>query len=142
MPTRKRVLHVDDDPDVREVVAITFELASEIEIAQFSSGPEVLESAADLHADLLLFDVMMPDMSGLELLNRLREEGKFLDVPAVFLTAKASEHDLAALLENGAHKVITKPFDPLSLVDQVTQIIEDCADQKDADQEPSAAAAI
>ena len=111
-----RILYVDDDPDIRHIVALSLSLDPLIEARFAASGEEalaMLKSAA--LPDVAVLDVMMPEMGGLELLDRLRADPATADLPVLFMTARAREADVATYRARGARGVIVKPFDPLSL---------------------------
>lgn len=115
-------MHVEDDADIREIAAMALDMADDMEVEQFPGGAEALEAAPSLAPDILLLDVMMPGMSGEELLRQLREVPKLQSVPAVFMTARAQESEIETLKGLGAADVIVKPFDPMSLADRLREI--------------------
>ena len=117
-----KVLHVEDDVDIREIALIALETVGGLEVAQCSSGAEAIERAPGLAPDLLLLDVMMPGMSGDETLLALRAMPQFAAIPVIFMTAKAQQSEVNRLLELGALDVITKPFDPMTLADELVAI--------------------
>lgn len=123
MTTPLKVLHVDDCDDVRTVVGLTLRSVGGMQVTQSASGPEAIEAMADAEADILLLDVMMPEISGPELLDYLRSKERFRDAPAVFLTAKASPAEIDKLMEAGAAAVITKPFDAMKLPEHLLSIL-------------------
>lgn len=125
MPDLKRVLHIDDEPDIREIVRMSLALVGGLEVEQYPSGEEALDNIADASPDMILLDVMMPNMDGEETYRRIREIDGFADVPIVFMTAKASNTDLDKLRALGAFDVLIKPFDPMSLADQVKALYRD-----------------
>jgi two-component system OmpR family response regulator len=110
-----RVLHVDDDPLMRDVVELSLGIDPVFTPVSCASGAEALAVAADWTPDLILCDVMMPGMDGPAVLARLREHKSSAKIPVVFMTARApaSEHDRLMML--GAIAVIAKPFDPKTL---------------------------
>ena len=114
-----RILYVDDEPDIREIATMALELDPALEVRACASGQEALAVAADWAPDLALLDVMMPDMDGPETLARLRADGMSADVPVVFITARSQERDVERLKALGAAGVIAKPFDPMTLADQL-----------------------
>ncbi|SRR6056297_1810768 len=120
-----RVLHVDDCDDVRTVVGLTLSSVGGMRVTQSASGPEAIEAIAGTEADILLLDVMMPEISGPELLCYLRSIERFRDTPAVFLTAKASAEEIETLMKAGAAAVITKPFDAMKLPEHLVRILEE-----------------
>ena len=106
-----RILHVDDDEDIRALSKMALEMMGGYEVVQFASGEEVLQTRQTLSPQLFLLDYMMPGMSGIELWRELRRIDGLEHVPAVFITAK-SEHAFGEdLIEQGALSVIVKPFD-------------------------------
>ncbi|MCW8842015.1 MAG: response regulator [Rhodobacteraceae bacterium] len=122
MPDLKRIVHIDDEPDIREIVRMSLSLVGGLDVEQYPSGEDALPVIADAKPDLILLDVMMPNMDGEETYRRIREIPGLENTPIVFMTAKASTTDLASLRELGAVDVLIKPFDPMSLADQVRTI--------------------
>jgi CheY-like chemotaxis protein len=118
-----RVLHVDDEPDIRELVEISLSLDPELEIKSCCSGNEALAAAAAWVPDLILMDVMMPVMDGSQTLSHLREHAMTAEIPVVFMTARAQARELAHFLSLGAAGVIPKPFDPMTLAVSVKQYL-------------------
>jgi len=114
-----RVLHVDDEPDIRAIVQIALRLDPEISLQNCGSGADALIVAADKVPDLILLDVMMPDMDGPTTLAHLRESPKTANIPVVFMTARAQPRELKHFLSLGAAGVIAKPFDPMQLAAEV-----------------------
>lgn len=120
----ERVLYVDDEPDIREVVELSLGLNVDLEVHTCGSGETALQLAHDLRPDMILLDVMMPGLDGPTTLRKLREMPDTAHVPVVFMTAKAMPQEIERFLALGAVAVIPKPFDPLSLADQVANIWE------------------
>lgn len=118
----QKILHVDDDPDIREIARIALETVGGFEVTQCDSGTQALTVAPRFAPDLILLDYMMPGMDGAETLKNLRTITMLQDVPVVFMTAKAQEDSRATLLECGATDVVIKPFDPMTLADTIRQI--------------------
>lgn len=117
-----KILHVEDDPDIREIALIALETVGGLTVDQCASGQEALDRAPGLAPDLFLLDVMMPGMNGEETFLALRAMSQFADTPAIFMTAKAQPPEVARLRQLGADEVITKPFDPMTLADQILDI--------------------
>jgi CheY-like chemotaxis protein len=115
----RRILIVDDENDIREVAQISLELVGNFDVIAASSGAEGLERARADQPDAILLDVMMPGMDGPATLARLRADPATKSIPVVFLTAKTQSSERTNLLEHGAAGIITKPFDPLKLPQQV-----------------------
>jgi CheY-like chemotaxis protein len=114
-----RVLHVEDDPDIREVVKMSLALDAGLTVISCSSGPDALAVAADWHPDVILMDAVMPVMDGSEMLAHLRESSRTASIPVVFMTARTQTSDVQHFLALGAAGVIAKPFDPLTLAASV-----------------------
>ncbi len=114
------VLHVDDEPDIREVAALALEMDPEIRVRSAASGREalaVLETT--MPVDIILLDVMMPELDGPSTLEQLRKISAHADTPVIFMTARAQSHELDRFLGLGALAVIIKPFDPMTLAQQL-----------------------
>lgn len=120
--TLSYVVHVEDDPDIRAIAKLALVTVGGLEITQCASGAECLAAIEERIPDLLLLDVMMPDLDGPETLRRLRTLPGMSDIPAVFMTAKAQPEEISGYQALGAIGVIPKPFDPLTLADQVRQL--------------------
>ena len=112
-----RVLHVDDDPLMRDVVELSFDLDPAFMVASCASGDEALAVAAEWTPDLILCDVMMPDMDGPAVLARLRARKGTAEIPVIFMTARAQESETERLTALGAAAVIAKPLDPQALAE-------------------------
>ncbi|MEU3842882.1 response regulator transcription factor [Streptomyces sp. NPDC028635] len=116
---RARVLVVDDDPTVAEVVAGYLTRAG-CAVDRAADGPGALERAARNRPDLVVLDLMLPGMDGLEVCRRIRERGP---VPVIMLTARGDEDDRVLGLEVGADDYVTKPFSPRELVLRVQSVL-------------------
>ena len=115
-----RVLVVDDDVTVREVV-VTYLRAAGHEVDETADGEGALKLLRDQPADLVVLDLMLPGIDGLEVCERLRERGD--DLPVIMLTALGSETDRVIGLERGADDYVTKPFSPRELVLRVDSVL-------------------
>lgn len=114
---RKRILYIEDEADLQWLVKHILESVGGFDVLVCGSGAEGLRRVEGFGPDLILLDVMMPEMDGFSVLRALRARSKGAAVPVVFLTARAQEGD--EYLESGALGVIVKPFAPGGLVDQV-----------------------
>ncbi|MFD2740263.1 response regulator [Sulfitobacter aestuarii] len=114
-----KLLHVEDDADIREIAKMALEISGDFEVMQCVSGQDALDAAEAFAPDVMVLDMMMPGMTGKETLTRLREVAALKDVPAIFMTARAQHAELEELRAMGAADVISKPFDPMSLGDQI-----------------------
>lgn len=117
------ILHVEDDSDIREITEMALSLSGEFAVTQCECGEAALSVAPDQHPDILLLDMMMPGMTGCETLVELRKIPHMTNVPAVFMTARAEHEEISALCSAGAADVIPKPFDPMTLGDQLKTIL-------------------
>jgi two-component system OmpR family response regulator len=118
-----RILYIDDDPDIREIVQIALELSGDIEVCVAATGEEGLSLARDWHPDLVMLDVSLPGMDGPTIFQQIREDAAMANVPVAFVTARTQPDDVVALHALGACCVIAKPFDPLMLARQVNGCI-------------------
>ncbi len=114
-----RVLVVDDDSTVREVV-LSYLRAEQYDVAEAADGETALTLVARERPDLVVLDVMLPGLDGLEVCRRLRKEG---DLPVIMLTALGAEADRVVGLELGADDYLTKPFSPRELVLRVGSVL-------------------
>lgn len=112
---RIRILHVDDETDIRKIAELSFGLDPDIVLRSCASGRDALAAAAEWLPDLIVCDVMMPGMDGPEVLARLRARPETSKIPLVFMTARAQASELDHLKSLGAAAVISKPFDPMTL---------------------------
>jgi len=116
------VLVVDDDPVILRLLQVNFELEG-IEVATAADGDEGLKMAQSDRPDLVISDIMMPKVNGLELLAALRSSPDTASLPVILLSAKAQVADVQRGLELGADDYVTKPFDPLELIDRVYKVL-------------------
>ena len=119
----RRILIVDDEADIREVAQYSLELVGHWDVVTAANGREGIERARDHTPDAILLDVMMPDMDGPATLQRLQSDPLTRDIPVLFLTAKAQAAERSQLARLGAAGVLTKPFDPLKLADEVASAL-------------------
>lgn len=111
-----RILVVDDDQDIRDLVAIKLQSAG-LEVETRSDGSQALEAAIEDEWAVIVLDVMMPGMSGIEVLRAIRDRGD--RTPVILLTARGQEKDIEAGVAAGADDYVTKPFSPKSLLARV-----------------------
>lgn len=114
------ILHVDDEPDIREVAAMSLAIDPAINVRSVRSGEEALGMlATGWRPDVILLDVMMPDLDGPGTLQRLRKMPGHETTPVIFMTARAQASERERFIDLGAIAVIIKPFDPMTLASQV-----------------------
>ncbi|MBV8160245.1 MAG: response regulator [Acidimicrobiia bacterium] len=116
------VLVVDDDPVILRLLQVNFELEG-IGVVTAVDGDEGLKLAQSDPPDLVISDIMMPKVNGLELLAALRSSPDTAALPVILLSAKAQVADVQRGLELGADDYVTKPFDPLELIDRVYKVV-------------------
>lgn len=115
-----KVLHVDDEPDIREVAAMSLAIDPDIDLVSVASGHDALQALNEgLRPDVILLDVMMPGLDGAGTLQLIRQLPDLAHTPVIFMTARAQSQEQQRFLALGAIAVIIKPFDPMILAQQV-----------------------
>lgn len=120
-----RILYVDDDADIREIAEMALTLDSNFDVRLAGSGAEALQLAREWRPDLILLDVMMPEMDGPQVLEILRGDRDLCKIPVVFITARTQRQEVAMLKALGARSVFAKPFDPMTLSEKVKAVLHD-----------------
>ena len=116
------LLIAEDDPDIREL--ITFRLtAAGHAVTAVEDGPSALDAAGQATPDLVLLDVMMPGLSGVDVCRALRGRPETADLPVILLTARSQEADVQAGFRAGADDYMTKPFSPRELVSRIDALL-------------------
>jgi DNA-binding response OmpR family regulator len=116
------VLVVDDDPVILKLLEVNFEMEG-FEVVRAADGFEGLERARAVRPDIVVLDVMMPRMTGYEVARALRDDAETAHIPIIFVTARAQSSDVERGMELGVDDYITKPFDPLDLIDRVNSLL-------------------
>lgn len=114
-----KILHVDDEPDIREVAKLALEAIGGFTVESCSSGAEALGKAPTFGPQLVLLDVMMPEMDGPSTFAKLRQLPGLENIPVIFMTAKAMPEEIEHFKKLGAIDVLAKPFDPMGLAGQI-----------------------
>lgn len=122
MQELKKILYAEDEPDVQTIVELTVQTMSEYQIKICNNGKELLKCVSEFNPDLILLDVMMPEMDGPTTFRNLQSEENTKDIPVIFMTAKAQVHEIEIFKEIGVVGIITKPFDPMNLCDEIQAI--------------------
>jgi DNA-binding response OmpR family regulator len=117
------VLVVDDDLVIQKLLQVNFEMEG-YDVITAGDGEEGLAKAQAEHPDAIVLDVMMPKMDGLEVARRLKADDDTSGIPIILLSAKAQQADVQAGQATGADEYLTKPFDPLELLQRVGVLIE------------------
>ena len=107
-----KLLHVEDDGDIREIVKLSLVLRDEFEVVQCGSGPDALGRLDSFTPDVILLDMMMPGMTGKEALLLMRERTDVKDTPAIFMTARAQTSQLEESRVDGCAWLQTLPHPP------------------------------
>jgi DNA-binding response OmpR family regulator len=116
------ILVVDDDPDIRDIVSFRLERAG-YEVAQATNGEEALRLARERTPSLCILDVMMPRVSGFEVVRELRKESSTQGVPVLMLTASVQDKDVARGFDTGADDYLKKPFNTGELLARVAALL-------------------
>lgn len=122
----KLILMAEDDPDIQLVARLALKKAG-YRVTVVANGRELLERAREEKPDIVLLDWMMPEMDGPETCAKLREDPATADIPVVFMTAKSQGFEIERGLALGAAGYIVKPFDALTLGEQLRQMLGDRA---------------
>ena len=118
-----KALVIDDEEDVRYVARLSLGRVGGMDVAEATSGEEGIARARSERPDFILLDMMMPGMDGAATFRALNADAATADIPVVFLTAKAMASEVQRLKTLGARGVILKPFDPMTLADEIRAIL-------------------
>ncbi len=121
---------VEDDPSIRKLVSYAL-VSSGFEAKAFESGEEMFNALEEDSPELFLLDIMLPGLSGLEILSRLRNDAKYSKAPIIMLTAKGSEYDKVLGLDSGADDYINKPFGMMELLSRIRAVLRRSEQPKD-----------
>ena len=122
LPAVKHILVIEDDPDIVELLRYNLERES-YRVTSASTGSEGLAAVQRERPDLLILDLMLPEINGFEVCRRLRSVAEYRTLPVIMLTARGEEADVIAGIELGADDYITKPFSPRELVARVGAVL-------------------
>ncbi len=132
MPDKKKILAVDDERHIVRLVQVNLERAGYEVITAFD-GVEALKKVHDEKPDLIVLDVMMPQMDGFETLKNLKANPATRDIPVIMLTAKAQDADVFRGWQSGVDCYLTKPFNPLELLTFVKRIFQSLEEMDEQD---------
>jgi two-component system, OmpR family, alkaline phosphatase synthesis response regulator PhoP len=121
---QRQVLIIDDEEAIQTIVRVGLNMAAGWEVITASAGAEGIIRAQAEQPDLILLDVMMPEMDGIATFKELRQHADTQSIPVIFLTAKAQASDQHLLHNTGANGVITKPFNSLDLAQQICTVMD------------------
>jgi two-component system OmpR family response regulator len=122
--TLQHILCIDDEADILEVAQLSLEMVGGFKVTCLSSGRDAIDKAAAISPDLILLDVMMPQLDGPSTLTALRTQARLRHVPIVFMTARVQPAEVQRYLDLGAAGVTAKPFDAMALPGQITAMWE------------------
>jgi DNA-binding response OmpR family regulator len=117
------ILVADDDPVILGLLEVNFEMEG-FTVVTAENGADALERAREAKPDILVLDVMMPKMTGHEVAAAIRDDPDLAGTPVIFVSAKAQGADVAVGMDLGAVDYVTKPFDPIDLVERVNVALE------------------
>lgn len=124
MPELNKILYAEDEPDIQEVAQMALDMMGGFTIHTCNNGEEAVAAAQGFAPDLMLFDVMMPNMDGPTALQEIRKQPGMENTPVIFMTAKVQSHEVQEYKDMGALDVIAKPFDPMTLAEDIRAIWE------------------
>jgi len=113
-----KVLIADDELRLRKVVALHLK-KSGLDVIEVSNGAQAIEKAKEEVPDVIVLDVMMPELNGLEALEKIKEDNNLKNIPVIMLSAKATQDDIKKGVELGADTYLTKPFSPKQLLEEI-----------------------
>jgi len=119
-----KVLIIDDEEDTRSICGMSLGLIDGAQVVEASSGSDGLRLAAEERPDVIILDLLMPEMDGTETLRGLRKNPDTAEIPVIFLTTKGMFPEFDGLRSLGALAVICKPFDPVRIGSQIQEILE------------------
>lgn len=119
----KRILVIDDEEDIREVAQLSLEMVAGWEVFTAASGSEGIVKAKTHQPDAILLDVMMPDMDGPATYKQMQLQTSIQHIPVILLTAKVQPNDRRRFAELGVRGVIAKPFEPMMLASQISELL-------------------
>lgn len=122
----KKILYVEDEPDIAYIARLALETIGGFEVVVCENGTKALLEAPRYLPDLIMLDVMMPEMDGPATLRELRKNPALAHTPVIFMTAKVQPAEISMYKELGALDVIAKPFDPLTLAERIKNIWSRC----------------
>lgn len=117
-----KVLLVDDEEDIRKIGRLSLEAVGKCNVITASGAEEAMSLARSERPDLILMDIMMPGIDGLAALKSMRADADLREIPVVFMTAKVQPSEVEHYLHVGSIGVIRKPFDPMTLPEEVAKI--------------------
>ncbi len=121
---KKHILIIEDDTGIQAVTQFSLEIEEDWQVTTALRGKEGLLKAKNLHPDVILLDIVMPDINGLEIIKELQNNQATKKIPIILFTAKAMGNDILKLQNSGVIGIITKPFDCLTLSATISNILD------------------
>lgn len=125
--TLNKVLLAEDDPDIQKVAQMSLKFSGIPEVLVVDNGKDCLAVARREKPDVILLDVMMPELDGYETCRRLKEDEETRHIPVIFLTAKVQHFEVKRGLALGACGYVAKPFNPMTLHEEILRLLEESA---------------
>ena len=119
-----RILLIDDEDDIREVASLTLEATAGWEVITANSGPSGIRAALAEQPEAILMDVMMPEMDGPTTFREMQKNPLIANIPVILLTAKVQGVDQRRFADLGVAAVLFKPFDPMTLAQQIAEVLD------------------
>ena len=123
---------VEDDESIRNMMMYTLE-ASGFEVKGFENGKSYFQAMLMNHPDLVMLDIMLPDMDGIEILKKMKKDPEMKDIPVIMVTAKGAEYDKVMGLDAGADDYVTKPFGMMELVSRIRAVLRRTSKKEEDD---------
>jgi len=124
MKELQRILCVDDEPDIRRILSMALRFKTKAEVITVGSGAEAFRYLdCNPLPDVILLDAMMPGMDGFSVCEKLRAEERYRSIPVIFLTAKVQKEDRERARAMGASGFLAKPFNPMSLAQELAELL-------------------
>jgi len=118
----QKILYAEDDLDIQTITIMALESFGNFTLKQCNNGKQALDCIDEFEPDIVVTDIMMPEMDGITLLQNLRNNPKYKDLPVIFTTAKAQAHEIEYYSKLGVTKIISKPFNLVTLADELREI--------------------
>jgi len=123
-----KILIIDDEPDFSEMLAFRIEKSTSNQVFRSIDGEDGLKQVKEIHPDLIILDVMMPKMDGLEVIKVLKEDASTRTIPVIILTASVSPSTINTFFKEGVFDFVIKPFEPADLLTKIDQALKKAAD--------------
>lgn len=119
-----RVFVVEDEPDIQKLLRMSLEMLGKYDVEIYSDGEVALATIEAFQPDIILLDVMMPKMTGPEILEQIQKMETMVNIPVVFITARVRSQDIAEYRAMGVDNVISKPFNAVELPKKLQEIVD------------------